>query len=53
MSIIATLSIFAFQFPRVEPTYPEVREIGQAYQELPQPKCLYVEGMPYESLLLY
>lgn len=47
------LIVFLFNFPKVQPTYPEVKKIGEYYQKLPQPKCLYVENMPYESALFY
>lgn len=53
LSIIFALIIFFNNFPQVKPFYPELKMIGQYYQKLPQPKCLYLENMPYESALFY
>ncbi|GIW65400.1 MAG: hypothetical protein KatS3mg093_379 [Candidatus Parcubacteria bacterium] len=51
--LILPLIIFLFKFPKVNPTYPEVKKIGEYYKKLPQPKCLYIKNMPYESALFY
>lgn len=53
VSIIFSLLIFLINFPTISPPYPEVKQIGDYYQKLPQPKCLYVVGMPYEASLFY
>lgn len=52
-SLIFSLTFFYFHFPKINPTYPETKRVGDYYQKLPQPKCLYVENMPYESALFY
>lgn len=52
-SLIFSLSIFFYFFPVISPTYPETVEVGEYYQKLPQPKCLFVLNMPYEAILFY
>ncbi|HRN70024.1 MAG TPA: hypothetical protein PLS49_02460, partial [Candidatus Woesebacteria bacterium] len=54
IAIILPLLFFYFRFPIIQPTYPEAKQIGIAYQEIDDPyKCLLVEGMPYEAILFY
>lgn len=52
-SLVFALIVFYFNFPQVIPYYEEVKKIGEYYKKLPQPKCLYVENMPYEAALFY
>jgi len=53
ISLIFSLTIFLINFPVISPTYPELKQIGEYYQKLPQPKCLYIQSMPYEAALFY
>lgn len=52
-SVLFCLLTFFLNFPAISPNYPEAKTIGKYYQKLPQPKCLYVEGVPYEAILFY
>lgn len=52
-SMIFSLTIFLFNFPPIQPNYPEVKRVGEYYRKLPQPKCLYLQNLPYESALFY
>ncbi len=45
--------VFSANFPQVSPTYTEMPIMGNYYQTLSKPKCLYVSDMPYESALFY
>ncbi len=53
VAIVFSLFIFYLRFPTIAPTYPEVKTMGEYYQKLPQPKCLYLQSMPYEAMLYY
>lgn len=53
VTIIFSLFMFYLRFPTISPTYPEVKTMGEYYQKLPQPKCLYLQSMPYEAMLYY
>jgi len=50
----SSFSLFYLRFPTVKPFYPEVKEVGQYYQTLEKPKCLWLEeDFPYEAILYY
>ncbi len=54
--VITTLIVFLFfykNFPIIKPTYKENKIIGEYFQTLKNPKCLYVDSMPYEAIMFY
>lgn len=54
--LITMLFVFIFfykNFPVIEPTYKENKVIGEYFQTLEKPKCLYVDAMPYEAIMFY
>lgn len=54
ITIFVTLGFFYIRFPLIAPTYPEAKEMGEYYQKIPgNNKCLFIAGMPYESVLFY
>lgn len=53
LAIIASLIIFYFRFPQIQPSTPSAKLIGKFYQKIKQPKCLFLENLPYEAILFY
>ncbi len=53
LSLTVCLISFILHFPRIQPTYLEAKPVALHYKSLPEPKCLYVSTMPYESILFY
>jgi 4-amino-4-deoxy-L-arabinose transferase-like glycosyltransferase len=51
--IFFSLLFFTFRFPKINPNIPEAKKVGEYYQKLPQPKCLFVKNIPYEAILFY
>lgn len=51
--ILTSMYFFYKSFPAPQPTFAEVKVVGDYYRKLSQPKCLYVEAMPYEAALFY
>jgi len=51
--IFFSLLFFNFRFPKIIPNFPDAKKIGEYYQKLPQPKCLFVKDIPYEAVLFY
>jgi len=49
----ASLIVFSLKFPQINPNFPEAKKIGEYYQKLPQPKCLFINNIPYEAVLFY
>ncbi len=53
-STLFSLMAFYFKFPKVNPPYPQMEQIGAAYFALPKPKCLWLEPeLHYEAILYY
>lgn len=53
LAVTIMLLSCALYFPSIEPTYHETKDVGRYYADFSQPKCLWVEGMPYEAALYY
>lgn len=53
-ALLISLVSFLSTFPKSDIPYPEAKEIGVFYQEIDQPKCLWLEPeLHYEALLFY
>ncbi len=53
-SLVFSLISFTIAFPKSDIPYPEAKKIGQIYQEINLPKCLWLEQeLHYEALLFY
>lgn len=53
-SLTLSIIIFGSRFPQINPTHWETRPVAIAYQDLPTPKCLWVDqDLPYEAPLFY
>jgi len=50
---IFSLFTVLFYQTTISPTYPENKVMGEYFQKIEQPKCLYVRNMPYEAALFY
>ena len=54
LALVASLGLFCLRFPSPSPIHPETKTVGQFFQTLPYPKCLWVEeDFPYEAILFY
>ena len=53
VAIFLSLLFFTFHFPKIIPNFYEAKKVGEYYQKLPQPKCLFVKDIPYEAVLFY
>jgi len=54
LSLILSCFFFYFRFPTPTPNHLETKSVGQFFQTLPYPKCLWVEeDFPYEAILYY
>lgn len=53
IAIILGLANFGLKFPTPKPIYFDSKSIGEYYQKIESPKCLYVKDIPYESILFY
>lgn len=51
--VFLSLLFFTFRFPKIIPNFYEAKKVGEYYQKLPQPKCLFVKDIPYEAVLFY
>ncbi|GEM_PF-1802933 len=53
-TLAIALYCFSTTFPLVNPPFPEAKTIGQFYQGLDQPRCLWLDpDLHYESFLYY
>ena len=54
VSLLTSLVFFYLHFPAPTPNHLETKSVGQFFQTLPYPKCLWVEeDFPYEAILYY
>ncbi len=54
LSFLISLTLFYLHFPAPTPNHLETKSVGQFFQTLPHPKCLWVEeDFPYEAILYY
>lgn len=54
LSFLLGLTFFFFRFPAPQPIHSETKDVGQFFQSLPYPKCLWTEeNFPYEAILYY
>jgi 4-amino-4-deoxy-L-arabinose transferase-like glycosyltransferase len=54
LSFLLGLTFFFFRFPAPQPIHSETKDVGQFFQSLPYPKCLWAEeDFPYEAILYY
>lgn len=52
-SLLFSLIIFSFRFPKIVPYHPSIKPLSLQYNYIDEKKCLWVYNVPSESALYY